>query len=118
MVLPVNKALCIHYTKDRNSPITISYFNNLFPQKNVSEAAQSKHDDFDPLSGINSHKQQMVTFLRLFQEGSLDICLSLESLDSCLVLLSHTHLNSHILGRFIPTRLEPNNYLLNVKTSK
>ena len=69
----------------------MSYFNNLFPQKDVSEAAQSKHDDFDPLSGINSHKQQMFSFFRLFQEGLDDICLLLESLDSCLVLLSHTH---------------------------
>ena len=54
-----------YYTWDRNSPITISYFNNLFPQKDVSEAAQSKHNDFDPLSGINTHKQQISTFLRL-----------------------------------------------------
>ena len=66
---------------NRNSPITISYFNNLFPQKDVCEAAQSKHDNFDPLSGMNSQKKKVVFVfcLRLFQEGLVDLCLSLES---------------------------------------
>ena len=103
--------------------IEISYFNNLCPQKDVCEAAQSKHDNFDPLSGINSQKKKgclffvFVYFRRAWLSSVYRENLRI-GLDSCLVLLSHTHENSRILGRFIPTRIEPNNYLLNVETSK